>query len=69
MNLLGIEPTTNRTIWGYYHHARATIMEMAGDYPQALESMRFQGVFNIKPSDIKRVEKLNAALEPDAVGH
>ena len=69
MRLLGIDPITNQVIWGYYHHARATVMLMAGDYPQALESMRFQGVFNIRPADIERVEKMNAALESDAVEH
>ena len=39
-----------------YHHARATVLEMAGAYPQALESMRFPGVFRITQSDIERVE-------------
>jgi hypothetical protein len=57
MRQLGIDPVSNRVIWGYFHHARATVMELAGAYPQALESMRFEGVVNIKPDDIERVEK------------
>jgi hypothetical protein len=57
MRQLGIDPVSNRTIWGYFHHARATVMELAGAYPQALESMRFEGVVNIKASDIERVEQ------------
>jgi hypothetical protein len=57
MRQLGIEPATNRTIWGYYHHARATILEMAGDFPGALESMRFEGVFKFTQADIERVER------------
>lgn len=57
MRQLGIDPVSNRVIWGYFHHARATVMELAGQYPQALESMRFEGVFNIKPADIQRVEQ------------
>jgi hypothetical protein len=57
MHGLGIKPETNRTIWGYYHHARAVVMEMAGAYPQALESMRFEGVFRFTQSDIERLEK------------
>lgn len=57
MRNLGIVPATNRTICGYFHHARATVMEMAGAYPQALESMRFEGVYKIKTSDIERVER------------
>jgi hypothetical protein len=56
MRQLGIREETNRTIWGYFHHARATVMELAGNYPQALESMRFQGVFKIDADDIRRVE-------------
>lgn len=57
MRQLGIREDSNRTIWGYFHHARATLMEMAGSYPQALESMRFEGVFGITPEDIRRVEE------------
>lgn len=57
MRQLGIREENNRTIWGYFHHARATILEMAGAYQPALESMRFKGVFKIKPSDIERVER------------
>ena len=57
MRQLGIREEDNRTIWGYFHHARATILEMAGAYQPALESMRFEGVFNIKQSDIERVER------------
>lgn len=57
MHGLGIQPETNRTIWGYYHHARAVVMEMAGAYPQALESMRFEGVFSFTQADIDRLEK------------
>lgn len=56
MRQLGIREETNRTIWGYFHHARATVMELAGNYPQALESMRFEGVFKIDADDIRRVE-------------
>lgn len=63
MRQLGIDPVSNRTIWGYYHHARATVMEMAGDYPQALESMRAEGVAKIRASDIRRVEEKLAAKE------
>lgn len=56
MRQLGIREDSNRTIWGYFHHARATLLEMAGAFPEALESMRFEGVFNITPEDIRRVE-------------
>ena len=56
MRQLGIDPASNRTIWGYYHHARATVMELAGDYPQALESLRFEGCFKTTQADIDRVE-------------
>jgi hypothetical protein len=56
MRQLGIREDTNRTIWGFYHHARATVMELAGAYPQALESMRFPGVFGINRADLRRVE-------------
>jgi hypothetical protein len=41
--------------------ARATVMEMAGDYPQGLESMRAEGVMRIRASDIRRVEEKLAA--------
>ena len=61
MQALGIVPETNRTICGYYHHARATVMEMAGAYASALESMRFEGVFGITQEDIRRVEGKLAA--------
>jgi hypothetical protein len=64
MRGLGIDPKTNRTIWGYYHHARATVLEMAGAYGQALESMRFEGVFGIRQSDIERVERKMAESKP-----
>lgn len=64
MRQLGIREETNRTIWGYFHHARATVMEMAGAYPQALESMRFEGVFKINADDIRRVEGRMAAQTP-----
>ena len=57
MRQLGITEETNRTIWGYYHHARATILEMAGAYQPALESMRFEGVFKFTQEDIERVER------------
>ena len=56
MRQLGIREDTNRVIWGYFHHARASVMELAGAYPQALESMRFKGVFRITADDIRRVE-------------
>ncbi len=56
MRQLGIREESNRTIWGYFHHARAIVMEMAGAYPQALESMRFEGVFRLTEADIRRVE-------------
>ncbi len=55
MKQLGITPENNRTTCGYFHHARATVMEMAGAYPQALESMRFNGVFKITPADVERI--------------
>lgn len=61
MRQLGIQPESNRTIWGYYHHARATILEMAGDLPGALESMRVEGVFKFTQADIERVERELAA--------
>jgi hypothetical protein len=64
MRRLGIKPETNRTIWGYFHHARATVMEMAGAYPQALESMRFEGVFKFKQADIDRLEAKIAEKNP-----
>jgi hypothetical protein len=57
MRQLGIREDSNRTIWGYFHHARATVMELAGAYPQALESMRFEGVFRFTEADIRRVER------------
>jgi hypothetical protein len=57
MRGLGITPANNRIIWGYYHHARATVMELAGDYPQALESLRFEGCFKTTQADIDRVEQ------------
>jgi protein O-mannosyl-transferase len=56
MRRLGIDPATNRTIWGFFHHARATVMEQTGNFPQALESMRFEGVYKINATDIARVE-------------
>lgn len=61
MRQLGIDPVSNAVIWGYYHYARATVMEMAGDHAQALESMRTVGVAKIRPSDIARVEAKLAA--------
>jgi hypothetical protein len=64
MRQLGIREETNRTIWGYFHHARATVMEMAGAYPQALESMRFEGVFKLDADDIRRVEGRMANQSP-----
>lgn len=57
MRQLGIQEDSNRTIWGYFHHARATILEMAGAYQPALESMRFEGVFKFTQEDIERVER------------
>jgi len=57
MRALGITPETNRTICGYYHHACAKVLEMAGAYGPALESMRFEGVFGITAGDIRRVEQ------------
>ncbi len=64
MRQLGIREDSNRTIWGYFHHARALLMEMAGSHPQALESMRFEGVFGITPEDIRRVERKVAETGP-----
>lgn len=64
MRALGIDPVGNRVIWGYFHHARATIMELAGAYPQALESMRFEGVFQFNESDIERVERKLEEQQP-----
>lgn len=57
MHQLGIKPSSNRTIWGYFHHAKATILEMAGDFPGALESMRFEGVYKFTQADIDRLER------------
>jgi len=57
MRQLGIREDTNPVIWGYFHHARATVMELAGAYPQALESMRYKGAFRITAEDISRVER------------
>ena len=56
MRQLRMGEDSHRIHWGYYHHARATVLELAGAYPQALESMRFPGVFRITQSDIERVE-------------
>jgi hypothetical protein len=53
---LGITKENNAVTCGIFHHARATVMEMAGAYPQALESMRM-GASKVTPADIKRVER------------
>jgi hypothetical protein len=57
MRQLGMDPVAHRIQWGYFHAAKAHVLEMAGAYEAALESMRVPGAFNIKPSDIERVEK------------
>lgn len=57
MKALQITEDRHRVHWGYYHHARATILEELGAYDDVLESMRFEGVFKITPADIERVER------------
>lgn len=64
MRQLRILPESNRTIWGYFHHARATILEMAGDDAGALESMKFEGVFKFTQADIGRLERKIAEKKP-----
>jgi 4-amino-4-deoxy-L-arabinose transferase-like glycosyltransferase len=56
MRQLGITEETNGAIWAHFHYTRAVVMEYAGAYPQALESMRFAGVYRITERDIRRVE-------------
>ncbi len=57
MQALGMDPVAHRLQWGYFHSAKANVLEQAGAYQQALDEMRVEGAFNIKSSDIKRVEK------------
>lgn len=57
MRQLGMTEESHRLHWGYYHHARATVCEIAGAYPEALVSMRFEGAFRITPADVERVER------------
>jgi hypothetical protein len=65
MRQLGIQEDNNRIIWGFFHHARATVMELAGAYGPALESMRFEGAYNITAEDIRRVEAKLASMKKD----
>lgn len=57
MRALGMDPVKHRLQWGYFHAAKAAVLEEAGAYQQALDEMRVEGVSKIKPSDIERVEK------------
>jgi hypothetical protein len=57
MRSLGMDPVAHQIQWGYYHAAKAAVLEEAGAYQQALDEMRIEGAFKIKPSDIERVER------------
>jgi len=57
MRSLGMDPVMHRIHWGYFHHAKAQILEAAGAYQQALDEMQIPGTFNIKPADLERVKQ------------
>ncbi|NJM39107.1 MAG: hypothetical protein HC845_15325 [Akkermansiaceae bacterium] len=62
MRQLGMDSkgNTNRNIWGYYFHDKALILEMAGKYEEAFETLKLAEITDERQRDLKRIEKLSA---------
>ncbi len=64
MNLMGMTPANKPLEWGYFHHDKGLVLEIAGNYPAAIASMRQKDLPESWKRDLIRVEKKLAALTP-----
>ena len=66
MHALQLDPEAHRIHWSIFHHAKALVLETAGDYPAAAKFLTMDGsVGGDRKADLERVRaKLASTLPP-----
>jgi hypothetical protein len=57
MRQLGIDPVSNRAIWGYFYQAKLLVLEQAGNYQAARDLIQEVGTDRFSTKDIQRIER------------
>lgn len=64
MKRLGLDPKAHALHWSYFSRDKGLVLELAGNYQAAAESLRVEDISGPRKRDLERVEKKLAALKP-----
>ena len=64
MKRLGLDPKAHAIHWSFFSRDRGLVLELAGNYEAAAESLRVENISGPRKRDLERVEKKLGELKP-----
>jgi len=64
MKRLGLDPKAHAIHWSFFSRDKGLVLELAGNYEAAAESLRVENISGPRKRDLERVEKKLRELKP-----
>ena len=64
MKRLGLDPKAHAIHWSFFSRDKGLVLELAGNYEAAAESLRVENISGPRKRDLERVEKKLGELKP-----